>query len=287
MRQKLKPIILLLPFMIMIGLFCIGILNGILQSIGIIPAFNMNTPTLKYYIEVFQNKSLLQSIGYSLWIAIASSISATLIGVFLCYVILSLKKSQSAWINVIKLPVLIPHMVVAVFVISIFSQTGLLARLLYHLGIIVSEDSFPQFLFTSNGIGIIWAYLWKEVPFVCYFVMAVMASISENLEQAAMGLGATRFKSFFYVTLPLCVPAIRNAFLIIFAFSFGAYELPFLLGSTLPKALPVQAYIEYTHPDLQHRPYAMALNVIMIALSFLICICYFKYLKKVDNQYEK
>ena len=56
------------------------------------------------------------------------------------------------------------------------------------------------------------------------------------------------------------MPAIKKAFLIILAFSFGAYELPFLLGPTLPKALPVQAYIEYLSPDLLNRPYAMALN---------------------------
>ena len=70
------------------------------------------------------------------------------------------------------------------------------------------------------------------------------------------------------VTLPLCKPAILNSGLIIFCYSFGAYELPLLLGSTLPKALPVQTYIEYTHPDLTHRPYAMALNMIML----LICL---------------
>lgn len=287
MKQKLKPIILLLPFILLIGLFCIGVLNGIMQSFGIIPAFNMNTPTLKYYIETFQNKGLMQSVGYSLWIASASSVLSTFIGVFLCYVIVSLKKTKSAWINVIKLPVLIPHMVVAVFIISIFSQTGLLSRLLFQMGIISSQESFPKLLFDNKGIGIILAYLWKEIPFVCYFVMAVMSSISESLEQAALCLGATRSKSFFNITLPLCMPTIRNAFFIIFAFSFGAYELPFLLGSTLPKALPVQAYIEYTHPDLQHRPYAMVLNVIMIALSFLICISYFKYLKKTEEANEK
>lgn len=287
MRRKLIPYILLLPFFTLMTLFCIGIINGVIQSFGIIPAFDMKTLTFKYYIEVFQNKGLVQSIGYSLWIALASSILAVVFGTLLCYVIVSVNRAKSNWVNVIKLPVLIPHMVVAVFIISIFSQTGLLSRLLFSFGWISSIDDFPKLLFDNNGIGIILAYLWKEIPFVCYFVMSIMANISVKLEETAIGLGATKWKSFTNITLPLCLPTIRNAFLIILAFSFGAYELPFLLGSTLPKAISVQAYIEYTHPDLQHRPYAMVLNVIMILLSLLICISYFKYLKKTDKQDEK
>ena len=83
------------------------------------------------------------------------------------------------------------------------------------------------------------------------------------------------------------MPAVKNAFLIIFAFSLGAYELPFLLGATAPKALPVQAFIEYTHPDLLHRPYAMALNSIMFFISLIIVVFYYRLLqgnlKKIER----
>jgi len=76
------------------------------------------------------------------------------------------------------------------------------------------------------------------------------------------------------------MPSIKNAFLIIFAFSLGAYELPYLLGATMPKALPVQAFIEYTHPDLLHRPYAMALNGIMFFISLIIVVLYYRLLQQ-------
>ena len=54
---------------------------------------------------------------------------------------------------------------------------------------------------------------------------------------------------------------------IIFAFSFGAYEVPFLLGPTTPNALPVKAYIEYSSPELFNRPYAMVINCILTQTS--------------------
>ena len=99
--------------------------------------------------------------------------------------------------------------------------------------------SFPSCSTPGYG-GTILAYLWKEIPFVAYFVLAFMSSISDTLGEAAENLGASPLRSFFQVTLPLSVPVIARAFLIIFIFAFGGYELPLLLGVTLPKALPVQ-----------------------------------------------
>ena len=56
--------------------------------------------------------------------------------------------------------------------------------------------------------------------------------------------------------------------------------LPLLLGATSPKALPILAYIQYIHPDLRHRPYAMALNGIIIMISLLCAVAYFILMKK-------
>ena len=59
--------------------------------------------------------------------------------------------------------------------------------------------------------------------------------------------------------------------------------MPLLLGSTLPKALPVQAYLEYTHPDLRHRPYAMAMNGFILLVSLLLALVYAWLLRRKLN----
>ena len=107
-----------------------------------------------------------------------------------------------------------------------------------------------------------------------------MANINGNLGEAAVNLGAGRWKAFCKVTLPLCFQTILSGFLIIFVFALGAYEMPFLLGATIPKALPILAYNQYTHPDLRHRPYAMALNGIIIVISMISAAAYFILMKK-------
>ena len=109
---------------------------------------------------------------------------------------------------------------------------------------------------------------------MAYFVLALMSSISDSLGEAAKNLGASPWRSFFAVTLPLSLPAVLKAFLIIYIFAFGGYELPLLLGATLPKALPVQAYLAYSSPDLLQRPYAMAMNGVILLLSLAMALAY-------------
>ena len=155
---------------------------------------------------------------------------------------------------------------------SIQSFTDQADNLLHMIG---QQQDFPMLLYDANGIGVILGYLWKEIPFIIYFVLALMANINGSLGEAAVNLGATGYQAFFKVTLPLCANTILSGFLIVFVFALGAYELPFLLGATKPKALPILAYIEYSKPDLLARPYAMAINGIIIAISVVAAVAYY------------
>lgn len=280
MRRKSAPYILLIPQGILTFLFIIGLVTGIAQSLGVIPAFGLTKPTIKYYKEVLMRPDMMQSVLYSIRIAFLSASLAMVGGVLFCAVLVMRKKTKGAIMKIIQLPIIVPHVMVALFVINIFAQNGLLARLGYALGFLKEQQQFPIIVYNPNGLGIILAYLWKEIPFIIYFVIALMANINGSLGEAAVNLGAGKWKAFWKVTLPLCSRTIWSGFLIIFVFALGAYELPLLLGTTVPKALPVLAYQQYTHPDLLNRPYAMALNGIIIVLSLISAVIYFWLMQK-------
>ena len=284
MKKSYTPYLLLLPFFALMALILVSIWNVFLQSMGYIPAFGLTTLTLDYYKAVFQQKEFLSALGVSLHIALTSAILATILGVLLCYALVKRNHNKGRLLYLVHLPILMPHAVVAVFVINLFSQTGLLARVSYAMGLIEDFNQFPLLLYTENYGAAIAAYLWKEIPFVAYFVLALMSSISNTLGEAAENLGASPWRSFFQITLPLSLPAALKAFLIIFVFAFGGYELPFLLGTTVPKALPVQAYLAYTAPDLRDRPYAMAMNGVILLLSLAMSLLYALLMRKVLKQ---
>lgn len=280
MRGKLVPYVLLIPQILLSVLFLIGVVSGITQSLGVIPSFGLTEPTLKYYKEILVKPEMMQSVVYSLHIAFTSAAVATIVGVALCAVMVMGGKTKGAVLRIVQLPIVVPHVVAALFTINIFSQNGILARIAFALGLIQDQQQFPTIVYGAHGAGIILAYLWKEIPFIVYFVIALMANINGNLGEAAVNLGASRFRAFFKVTLPLCRQTIFSGFLIIFVFTLGAYELPFLLGATVPKALPILAYIQYTHPDLTHRPYAMALNGVIMIISLISAGLYFMLMQK-------
>ena len=273
MKRK-THILLLIPFLAVMLLLLVSVWNVLTQSMGLIPVFGLTEPTFDYYGRVLGDKDFLASLGVSLRISLWSAIFACMLGVLLSMALIKLNKTQGGLLYAVRLPILIPHAVAAVFTIQLLGQTGLGARLCYALGIIEDFSQFPQLLYTPGYEGAILAYLWKEIPFVAYFVLAFMGGISDTLGEAAENLGASPLKSFFHVTLPLSLPVIAKAFLIIFIFAFGGYELPFLLGATLPKALPVQAYIAYTSPDLLQRPLAMAMNGVILLLSITMAAMY-------------
>jgi putative spermidine/putrescine transport system permease protein len=268
----------------------IAIVNILIQSLGYMPVFDLYDVTLKYYIEVLRRPEVLESLGVSFRVSVISSLAAAAAGTVICAALVRTHKTRGAMLYTVRLPILVPHTVVALFTVAMLSQTGVFARLAYAAGMIGDYTEFPGILYGTGYLGVMIAYIWKEAPFIAYFSLALMSGVSETLGEAAENLGASPLKSFMHVTLPLSMPAIAKGFLIVLIFSFGGYELPLLLGATLPKAFPVYTYIEFLKPDFKLRPYAMAMNGITLILSLMMAliyaVCMKRMMKKLGGGYE-
>lgn len=290
-RKRIVPALLLLPYLLVTLLVLAAIVNIMVQSLGYMPVFGLYDVTLKYYREILARPEVIQSLGVSLRIALFSSVLAAVLGTVLCAALVYTGRTRGAMLYTVRLPILVPHTVVAVFTVALLAQTGVFARIAYAMGMIGDYTEFPGLLYGTGYWGVIIAYLWKEAPFIAYFSLALMAGVSSSLGEAAENLGATRLRSFLHITLPLSFPAIARGFIIVFIFAFGGYELPMLLGATLPKAFPVYTYIEFLKPDFKLRPYAMAMNGITLMLSLLMAVIYAVtmngFLKKIGGDYEK
>jgi len=283
-REAVKPYLLLSPMLlILIGIFVTGIVMGLLQSFGYFKAIGLTDFTLKYYREVLMDSNFLSSLKFSLYTATVSSVIAVVLGVLLAYSIVQMKGKKETIELLYRVPIAVPHIVAALLMYNIFSQTGILPRILFEIGLIQDQAQFPSVLYEPNGVGIIAAYIWKEIPFVALTTYTVLSSVSKKLSDVAYNLGANKKQVFIYVLLPLIMPSVLSSFIIIFAFSFGAYELPLLLGPTQPNALAVQAFIEYSNPVLQNRPYAMVYNMLITLIAVILTWLYFKAFEKVFN----
>ena len=279
-RRALAPYLLALPAAALLFVFFYGVANGVLQGFGIMPFLGRTEFTLDYYVEALTRSDLSSSIAYSLYLSAVSAAIAIVGGVAVSAAMTRARTSRLTRLLNIQIPIMTMHALIALAVICLFTGSGLFPRLLYHLGLIDDPNTFTSVVGAPNGWGIILVYAWKEIPFVAFCTVTIMANISGSLGEAAAALGANPLRTFFFVTLPLCRGAIVKAFLIVFTFAFGSYEVPFLLGPTLPRAMPVLAYIEFQDPDIVNRCYAMALNGIMVLICSVFALVYFIVLQR-------
>ncbi|MDQ4106074.1 MAG: ABC transporter permease subunit [Actinomycetota bacterium] len=271
----MKIALLLAPALLVIGvLFTGGLAAALVQSFGYMPAVGQTEVSLDAYREVLTDEGFVDSHVLTIYVAGTSTGISTVLAVLGA---LALRRSSGRVSAVVfQLPITIPHLVAAVGIALVVSQTGLGARLAAALGLIGEPREFPALLYDRYSVGIILTYVWKEVPFIALVVLAALRGVAGELEEVARTLGANAWQRFWYVVFPVISPGIIAASLIVFAFTFGAFEVPYLLGKTYPTILPVMAYNEYRDLDLTSRPAAMAINVLIAVITAIIAAAYLR-----------
>lgn len=83
-------------------------------------------------------------------------------------------------------------------------------------------------------------------PIAYLTLRPILAAIDPNLEEMALSLGGSRWRTFRTVTLPLAVPGFANSFLLLFAASLADFATPLILAGNSFPVLPTQAYLQIT-----------------------------------------
>ena len=266
MGGRLKIALLLAPAVGVIGVLFVGGLGvAFVQSLGYMPAIGLTGWSLDAYRQVLGDEDFVDSLLLTLYVSGVSTGLSTVLAVLAA---LALRRSRGRLSAVVfQLPITIPHLVAAVGIALVVAQTGLGARLAAALGLIGEPRDFPALLYDRYSVGIILTYVWKEVPFIALVVLASLRGVASELEEVARTLGAGAWQRFWYVVFPVISPSVVAASLLVFAFTFGAFEVPYLLGKSYPTMLPVMAYNEYREIDLAARPAAMAINVLIALIT--------------------
>lgn len=271
MSDRLRITLLLAPAMALIGvLFFGGLAVGVMRSFNWMPVIGLTDPNLDAYRAVLTDPDFLRSFLLTFHISFTSTLISAIIAIAAALMLRRTFAGRGAINFLFQLNLTVPHIVGAIGILYLFSQSGFFARMGYHIGLIARPGEFPALVYDPYAIGIILQYVWKEVPFIGVIVLAQMQALGTDYESVARSLGASRWQAFRHVLLPLIMPGVLSASVIVFAFTFGAYEVPLLLGASHPQALPVLAYKTYTDVDLAARPEAMAMAVVIALLSALM-----------------
>jgi putative spermidine/putrescine transport system permease protein len=268
--------------------FFLFLMSGVVMTLG--SALGFFGPGAEQYaggqafMEILSDAQTWSSLGLSFWVALSSSLLSLVLGTIMAYGLWRYLGTGSKWASSVshlyKVPVVLPHITVAFLVIMIWGSSGILSTLFYHLGF--GEESREAFSFIHHspiGLSMIFSYVFKSAPFVTLMVLAVLQKTDRRLLVTAVMLGEKKNKAFQRVILPLLWPVIFASFSIIFLYSFGAYEIPFLLGNSRPEMVSITAYELYT-ADIYQQPKAMAFLTLLGAFIFLFLLIYFRVISR-------
>jgi putative spermidine/putrescine transport system permease protein len=273
--DRRRILLLLAPALIILGgLFLTGLGLTLLRSLRYAPALGQSQPDLSAYAAILSSPGFLKSLAFSFWIATASTMIAATLALGAALLLRQTFPGRAVISFLVQVNLTIPHIVGAIGILYLVSQSGAFARLSHAAGLISSPQDFPALTHDPLGIGIILLYVWKELPFITLILLANLQTLGQDHEAAARTLGASPWQSFRHVLLPMLMPGLAAASALVFAFAFGAYEVPLVLGAHAPKALPVLAWQAYTDTDLAVRPQAMAMAVLIAAIGICLLLLY-------------
>jgi putrescine transport system permease protein len=180
------------------------------------------------YAFIFTQSLYFQAFLSSLKVAAISTIFCLLLGYPMAY---GIARANASWRNTLLLLVILPFwtsFLVRVYAwIGLLRNNGLINNVLMSLHLIDEPIVMMQTDFAMY-IGIVYSYL----PFMILPLYSNLEKHDNTLLEAAVDLGATPFKAFLKVTLPLSIPGIVAGSMLVFIPAVGEFVIPRLLGGT-------------------------------------------------------
>ena len=209
--------------------------------------------------RIFNMPTFTRAITNTLKVGFFVGILSTLVGLLFAYVEVYVRmgKFTGGLFKVVSmLPVVSPPFVLSLSMIMLFGKAGIITRFL--LGI------YDNSVYGFWGIVVVQTLTFFPV---CYMMLkGLLKNIDPSLEEAARDMGASRWKVFTSVTLPLLLPGLGNAFLVTFIESIADFANPMLIGGSYD-TLATTIYLQITGAYDKAGAAAMAVVLLCITLA--------------------
>jgi iron(III) transport system permease protein len=179
-----------------------------------------------YWREFVASPSDMEALRTTLVIAVGSVIAALMVGIPLAFLLTRYEfRGRRLLSAAATLPAALPPLVGVVAFLFLYGESGVITRAVQEL---FRLDEPP---WTLNGVGaIIFVHAYTMYVYVFLFVSAGLERMDDSLDEAAAGLGVSRFGRLRRVTLPLLTPAIAGSMLLVFMSALGSFSAPYIFG---------------------------------------------------------
>lgn len=274
-KKKIDKIwLLMLPALLFLLIFLVFPLLKIFIYSLFDPSF-----TLVHYKRFFNEPAYLNVLFSTIKTGLLVTITCIILGYPVAYMLASVTdKARNILFIFVLLPFWTSFLVRTYAWIVILQKEGILNKFLLSIGII--DEPLKM---VHNTPGVIIGLTHVLLPFMILPLYSIMKSIDMDLVKSAQSLGATPFKSFTKIFLPLTIPGIAAGSILVFIISIGYYVTPALLGGE--KDTMISQLIEQQISSQLNWGFGSAIALILLLLILVLLYLFNRFfsLDKITN----
>jgi thiamine transport system permease protein len=261
----LRRLLLWVAPLLFLALFYFYPLGGILQASF---ARSQGNPAAAF-LQALGSPTLRNVLWFTLWQATLSTALTLLVGLPGAYLLARYEFPGKSLIQALTgIPFVMPTLVVAAAFNALLGPSGWGNLVLMKiLGL-----TQPPIQFANTIYAILVAHVFYNTTIVLRMVGDFWSHIDPRISHAAQMLGANRWQTLREITLPLLMPAISAAALLVFIFDFTSFGVILVLGG--PRFATLEVEIYYQTVSLFNLPLAASLSIIQLACTLALTIIY-------------
>ncbi|SET88781.1 ABC transporter permease [Lacrimispora sphenoides] len=257
--KKSSAFIMVVPGLVMLAVCLFLPLLRVL-----IPSFHTGDYPFSAYVEFFQDEYYLKIFMRTVKVAFITTAVCMAAGVPTAYFISRCQKKWRGILLSVSIFPLMTNSVIRSFAwINILGSNGIINRFLMAAGLV---EKPAKLLYTDFAIIIGSVYLF--LPLMIVTVAGIMENIEDDMMEAALSLGADRFKAFMKVIFPISLPGIIVGGILVFTGTLTAYTTPQLLGGN--KHMVLATFIYQRAMSVGDWNGAAVISLIMIATTLAV-----------------
>lgn len=211
--------------------------------------------SLKWYQELFSDRSTLESVKNTLVLAFAATLVSTVMGTAAALGVYRLRREwyKMLFNTVTNIPMVNPDIITGISMMLVFVFVGRL------FGASTSLNFWTMLI----------AHVTFCLPYVIFQVLPKLQQMDGDLLEAAQDLGCTPFRAFFKVTLPEILPGIITGAIMAFTLSLDDFVISYFTSGNDFQTLPIRIY-GMTKKTVTPKMYALATIIFFVTLALLL-----------------
>jgi putative spermidine/putrescine transport system permease protein len=267
MNRQVARLLLAPATLLMVVVFLAPFALLVLMGFWSQPPGSLNldtTPTLENYARIFSDDFFLRGLWTTVWLSVLSTALSALVGLPVAYfVVKRAGRLRGLIMALLLMPLVSGALLPTLGLVNLLSTLGVVNGVLKMLGLIPSSLEL-----LGNTTGIVIGLLQSFLPLMVLPLITVLDKLPRDYEDAAMSLGAPRWRVWTRVLLPLCAPGLVAGALLVFCAALTSFVTPQILGQGKVATFATMAYQQASL--VLDWPLASALAVVMLIMLAVI-----------------